>query len=103
MKWLISIFKRTKWVAWAVLAVATVAVVWFFRTLFTADPKAPARLPEVPAALKYKVAKAEEDALIARVEASVEAEKAKELLDEAAAIDDGVERRKRLAEALRRL
>ena len=103
MKFIKSVFNRAKWLVWAILAVAAVAVLWFFRTLFTADPKAPARLPEVPDALKKKVAKAEEDALIARVEAKAEAEHAKEILDNAATINDGEERRKRLAEALRNL
>lgn len=103
MKWLTAMFKQTKWVVWAVIATAAVVALWLLRTLFTADPEAPARLPEVPPKLKAKVAKAEEDALVARVEARVEAEKAKAILDEAASADDDKERRKRLAEALRRL
>ena len=44
--------------------------------------------------------KAEEGALIARVEARVKAEEATKELEEIAAVDDGAERRKRLAEML---
>lgn len=77
-------------------------VLWVLNMLMS-FPKGPTSLPEVPDALKKKVQEAEEAALVARVEARVEAEKAKEILDEAAAISDGAERRKRLADALRRL
>jgi hypothetical protein len=95
--------KLTKYAALAVLGFAVLIGLWLLRTLFTADPSAPAKLPEVPKKLKEKVEKAEEEALIARVEARVEATQSKELLDEAAAIEDGEERRKRLADMLRRL
>jgi len=57
-------------------------------------------LPEVSERLKAKVEKVEEDALIARVRARVEAEKAEKRLEEIAKVDDGIERRKRLAEYL---
>lgn len=103
MGWLKKIWTSSKWIALVVIAVAVVVVLWLARTLFTRDPHAPARLPEVPDALKKKVQKAEEDALIARVKANAEAEAAKKILDDAATIDDGEERRKRLAEALRQL
>jgi len=95
--------KFSKYVALAVIGFAVLVGLWLMRTLFTADPAAPAKLPEVPKKLKEKVEKAEEAALVARVEARVEATEAKKLLDEAADIDDGKERRKRLADMLSRL
>jgi hypothetical protein len=101
--WLKKFWTSSKWVAWVVIAVAVVVVLWLARTLFTRNPYAPTKLPEVPDALKKKVQKAEEDALIARVKANAEADAAKKILDTAAEIDDGEERRKRLAEALRNL
>lgn len=103
MKYIVSALKKIKWLSWAVLAALVLAVMWFFRTLFTADPSAPAKLPEVPDKLKKKVAKAEEDSLTAKVKAKAEAEKAKEVLDRAAEIEDDAERRKSLADALRNL
>lgn len=100
MKWLISKFKGAKWLAWAGLGVVAVVILFIVRGLFS-GPKTPGkRLPEVPNALKEKVEKAEEGALIARVEARVKAEEATKELEEIAAVDDGAERRKRLAEML---
>jgi hypothetical protein len=98
-----AVLKFSKYIAMAVIGFAVLVVLWSLRTLFTADPSAPAKLPEVPKKLKEKVEKAEEEALIARVEARVEAAESKKILDEAANIEDGKERRKRLAEQLRRL
>ncbi len=100
MKRLVSWVKSLRWVAWAVLAVVVVLVIWFVRGLFSGPKTGTGRLPEVPKKLKEKVAKVEESSLIAKVEARVEADKAKEALDEIAKIDDGKERRKRLAEML---
>lgn len=103
MKYLISAFKKVKWLSWAILGLVVLVVMWFFRTLFTANPEGPARLPEVPKKLKEKVAKAEEDSLAAKVKAKAEADKAKEILDRTAKIDDDAERRKALADALRNM
>ena len=60
-------------------------------------------IPEVEQALKAKVRKAEEDALVARVEARVEADGHRKQLEAAAEIEDGAARRARLAEILRTL
>jgi len=63
----------------------------------------PAGLPEVPEGLKKKVAEAEEKALTAKVEARVQAAAQKTELASITKIEDGTERRKRLAEMLTRL
>lgn len=60
-------------------------------------------LPEVQDALKERVRTAETEALEARVEALVEAEEDRKELEEVSKIDDGAERRRRLAEMLRKL
>jgi hypothetical protein len=102
MKTLVSLFKRTKYIIWAVLAVVIGVVVLVVRGFFGGGRKeGTGRLPEVPEKLKAKVAKVEEDALVARVEARVGAEKAKEELDRAGTMDDGAERRKYLAGVIR--
>jgi hypothetical protein len=103
MKRLVSWVKSLRWVAWAVLAFAVVLVIWLVKGLFDGPKTGPGRLPEPPKKLKEKVEKAEEAALVSKVEARVEAEKAKEALDEIAEIDDGKERRKRLADMLNNL
>ena len=103
MKRLVSWIKSLRWVAWAILAFVVVLVIWLVKGLFDGPKTGTGRLPEVPQKLKEKVAKVEEAALVSKVEARVEAEKAKEALDEIAEIDDGKERRKRLAEMLRGL
>ena len=100
MKRLVSWIKSLRWVAWAILAFVVVLVIWLVKGLFDGPKTGPGRLPEAPKKLKEKVAKVEEAALVSKVEARVEAEKAKEALDEIAKVDDGKERRKRLAEML---
>lgn len=84
------------------------AIVLFFvlRGLFTREDEDGTKtdiLPEVEDALKERVRVAEEEALVARVEARVEAEQQREELEEIAKVEDGAERRRRLAEMLRKL
>lgn len=84
------------------------ALVLFFvlRGLFTredANGRKVDILPEVEEALKERVRVAEEEALVARVEARVEAEVQREELEEVGQIEDGAERRRRLADMLRKL
>ena len=102
MKTLVSLVKNTKYVLWVIAAVVVGVLFFLARTLF-AMPRSvgTGRLPEVPEKLRTKVEKVQEDALVARVEARVEATKAKEELDRVAEIEDGAERRKRLAEIIR--
>ena len=98
-----AFLKKTKWVAWAVVGFVAVVVIWTLRGLFNGPRHAgPTVLPPVPEKLREKVDKAEEEALKAKVEATVKAEEAKEELAEIATISDGAERRKRLAERLRK-
>lgn len=92
-------FAKSRWVLWAILGFLVVLVLAILRGFL--DPKkkeAEPGLPPVPKALQDKVNKAEEDGLKARVEATVKAEEQKKQLDEVLKIDDGAERRKRLAE-----
>jgi hypothetical protein len=104
MKTLKSFAKSAKYALWAFLAVVFGVVILLVRSFFSGERKeGTGRLPEVPQKLKAKVEKVEEEALIARVEARVEAEQAEKHLEEVAAIDDGAERRARLAETLRNL
>lgn len=92
---------RLRWVAWGVLALLALVLLWFLRSL--SFKSKPYQLPPVPEALRKKVAQAEEDALAAKVRAKAEAETAKLILEEAANIEDDRERRRRLAEVLEKL
>lgn len=104
MKKLASLAKSAKYVLWVVLAAVLGVVVLLGRSfLMRGRKEGTGRLPEVPEKLKAKVAKVEEEALIARVEARVTAEKDQEALEEVAKIEDGAERRERLAAMLRTL
>ena len=98
-----SALKLSKYAAFAVLGFAALIGLRALSALLTIGSSAPPKLPEVSKKLKAKVEKAEEEALVARVEARVEATEAKKILDEAADIDDGKERRKHLAAMLNRL
>lgn len=95
---------KTRWAVWAVLGVIFGIMVLVFRSLLTSKTSGrtvdvPARLP-VPKVLQEKVDKAEEDNLRARVAAEAKATVQKEQLEEVLKIDDGAERRKRLAAML---
>jgi hypothetical protein len=104
MKKLVAWVKSIKWLAYAVLAVSFGVLLLILRNLFFGPkPKGPERLPDVPPKLREKVEKAEEAALRAKVEANVTAEAEKKAVEEILKIDDGKERRRRLAEKLRNL
>jgi hypothetical protein len=93
---------KARWALWAAIGLAAVVGLWAVRNLFSGKPHAgPSFLPPVPPKLQAKVDKVEEEALKAKVEAAVRAEESKKVLEEIAAIPDGAERRKRLAEKLR--
>jgi hypothetical protein len=101
-----AFWKQAKY--WVIAGGVLLAVVLFFlfRGLLTrenSDGEKTDILPEVEDALKERVRVAEEEALVARVEARVEAEADKQELEEVATIEDGAERRRRLAEMLRKL
>jgi len=96
--------KSAKWILYVVLAVGTGILLLVLRKLFFGPkPDVPSKLPDVPPALQRKVDQAQEEALKAKVEAKVTAEDDKKQLDEITKIDDGVERRKRLAQMLQNL
>jgi uncharacterized membrane protein YdfJ with MMPL/SSD domain len=96
--------KSAKWVLYLILAVAAGILLLTLRKMFVIPrPIGPNRLPDVPPALQAKVEKAQEEALKAKVAAKVTADTDKQELTQILQIDDGVERRKRLAEKLRTL
>lgn len=99
MKDIAAFFARFRWALWVVLAVGAAVLLWALSRLF--DPRNPEepvfRLPEVPQALKERVQKAEEDALVARVRASATAESQRAEVQTIMQIEDGAERRRRLA------
>lgn len=103
MNSIFAFLKRTQWAVWAFLAFVASLALLAVRSLF-AGPRhvGPSVLPPAPAKLQAKVDKVEEEALKAKVTATVEATQAKKQLDEIALVSDGAERRKRLAAQLRK-
>lgn len=87
------------WVILAALATAGV-IVWRLVTLKHATLQGPNAEPVVPPELASRVAKAEEEALVARVQATTKATEHMTELQTIQAIDDGAERRRRLAAML---
>lgn len=99
-------WKRFKWVVIAVGVAIALLLLMLLAGFFQKEDSDGSKtdpLPDVGEKLKEAVRQAEEEALVARVEARVEAETQKEELAEIAAVEDGAERRRRLAEMLRRL
>lgn len=97
---------RMRYILVAVGVFMTLIVTFFLRGLFRRekpDGSTEDLLPKVEEDLKEKVRAAEEAALVARVEARVEADTQREELAEISQLDDGAERRKRLAAMLRGL
>lgn len=104
MKKLTAWLKSMKWVVYVVIATGLGILLLVLRNIFAGPkPKGPERLPDVPPKLREKVAQVEEEALKAKIEAKVTAEAEKKEVEEILKIDDGKERRKRLAEKLRNL
>lgn len=94
---------KSRWAVWVVIGVIFAIMVLVLRSLGGGKKQQPIgmfSLPPIPKVIQEKVHKAEEDGLRARVEASVKAESEKKQLAEVMAVDDGAERRKRLAEML---
>lgn len=104
-----AFWKRSKWVILSVIAVLVAVLAFVLRGLFAPKPEPflgpdqPQPLPPIDQRIKDQVVKAEEEALVARVEARVHAETQRMELQEIAKVEDGAERRRRLAEMLRRL
>lgn len=103
-----AIWKRSKWVLFAIGGAVLVALAFVFRGLVTScEPKRGSNraqtLPTVDERVKARVAEVEEEATVARIEAKVRASTDREQLERINQVDDGVERRRRLAAMLRRL
>ena len=95
---------RSRWAVWAIIGVLAVVMLAVLKSLLNvkhnpADGHEPLLSP-VPKAIQDRVDQAQEDNLRARVEAKVKADDQKKALDDVLKIDDGAERRKRLAEML---
>lgn len=106
MKTVIAWFKTSKWALYAVAAFLLMILGVVLYSLFHSpqdDPTKPTRLPEVPKPLLEKVEKAEEAALVAKVEARVKSDTDRAKLTEAQAVADGKARRAALAAVLRSL
>lgn len=87
---------------WLALIVVVPILILILKGFFAkGDATRPGQLlPDVPQGLKDRAEKAEEEALVVRAEVRVRTEVKKEELETITKIDDGAERRKRLAEFL---
>lgn len=113
MKTFLAWVARFRWVAWIVLAAVIAIGVLLIRRLFAGtNDRQKFQMPAVPPEVQRQVEKAEERALVARVEAHTLAEAKKQELVEIVKIPDGPmpdgqdggkERRKRLAALLQNL
>jgi len=108
--WLKALWKRSKWVILSVSGAVLLIVVFILRGLFTGRPSKPPPkpgepqpLPPVDERITERVAQAEEEATVARIEAKVRADADREQLERINQVEDGAERRRRLAAMLRRL
>ena len=91
--------KHAKWFALGAVAIGAAGLAFLFRGALVGKGRR-VSLPPLDKGIQDAVRKAEEEALVARVEARVKAEQEVEELEEVSKIDDGVERRRRLAEML---
>ena len=102
-----AFYHARRWEIWAALAAASGLVLLVLRVfVFRGGPEHSGDetyLPEPPKKLVKKVKQVEEEALVARVEARVKADEDKKQVEEITKMDDGEERRKRLAELLRKM
>lgn len=107
--WFKALWKRSKWVILAVAGVLVVVLAFILRGLFAAkrpperDPLDPQPLPPIDERIHERVRQAEEEATVARIEAKVQAETDVAQLERINKVEDGAERRRRLAAMLRRL
>jgi len=103
-----AFWKRSKWVLIAVAGGVLLVVAFLLRGLFirrdpAPEPDGPQPLPPIDERIKERVAKVEEEATVARIEAKVRADTDREQLERINQVEDGAERRRRLAAMLRRL
>ena len=103
-----AFWKQSKWVIVSVAGVLVLVLAFLLRGLIARkapepEPNGPQPLPPIDERIKERVAQAEEEATVARIEARVHADADREQLERIAKVDDGAERRRRLAAMLRRL
>jgi len=103
-----AFWKRSKWVLIAVAGGVLLVVVFLLRGLFSRKapepkPDEPQPLPPIDERIVENVRQAEEEATVARIEAKVRADTDREQLERINKVEDGAERRRRLAAMLRRL
>lgn len=96
---------KSRWAVWVAVGVLAVVMLMVLRSLFDVKPKPgqPVGLPPVPKVLQDKADKAQEENLLARVEAKVKAEEHRKELETVMKIDAGAERRKQLAALLNKV
>ena len=93
--------EQIKYIFWSVLSVCSVFIVYFIYRLFSSSHDKPSAIPiQVAQIFQKKVNQAQENALVEKVKANISAEKSNQALNDILVIDDGAERRKRLAELL---
>lgn len=95
-------FHRFRWIIWIVIGVCAVIMLFVLRSLVLkkGGGDSGGLLPPIPKPIQDKVDQALEDNLKVRVEATTKADDQKQQLADVLKIDDGAERRKRLAEML---
>jgi hypothetical protein len=103
-----AFWKRFKWVIVSVGGVLLLVLAFLLRGLLVKKTPEPAPgnekpLPPIDERIRERVAQAEEEATVARIEAKVRADTDREQLERINQVEDGAERRRRLAAMLRRL
>lgn len=103
-----AFWKRSKWAILAIVGALVVVLAFILRGLFTGKsperkPGEPQPLPAIDERIHEHVRRAEEEAVVARIEATIRADTDLEQLERISKVEDGAERRRRLAAMLRRL
>ena len=96
-----KITAQAKYIFLSIFSVCAVFIVYFVYKFFSSPKDQPSLIPiQIQEKLQEKVNKAEEAALIEKTKAQLDAKEANIKLNEILIIDDGAERRKKLAELL---
>lgn len=100
------VWKNAKWAVWLLIAVGAGLLVLFLGPFFKkerreGEPEEP--LPTLPPVIQERLDTAHEEAATAKATARATSEAQKQALNQISTIDDGRERRRRLAELLRTL
>lgn len=96
-----AFFQTVSWKVWAVLAAIVAVGAWVAHRLFLSPPERvePPSTGVLPA-VQERVVRAEERALVAKAQAAATAQEHHDAIQEIAKVEDGKERRRRLAELL---